>query len=276
PGQAAHPHVAFMQPGWLRSFNYTSVMFKRAMLLITIHLCFQCGLLFSAEIYCLAAASLSDALETVGDQFTNETGVKVVLNFGASSLLARQIEEGSPGDLFISADEEKVDQLQQKRLVIESTRRSLLSNTLVIVTARDSGIQLQSGKDLRLLKGRLALAEYQSVPAGIYAKKYLTSIGLWKELSSRLVPVQNVRAALAAVESGNVETAIVYKTDAGISSQVRIAYEIPQQIGPAISYSIVMLKRSKDPSSAKKFYDYLMKPSSLNIFRRFGFIPLTP
>jgi molybdate transport system substrate-binding protein len=254
--------------------HYTNFMFKTIFLILPFLLVVQSGLLWGTEIYCLAAASLSDALVKVGHQFTKETGDKVLFNFGASSLLARQIEEGSPGDVFFSADEEKIDQLQQKGNVIVSTRRSILSNTLVIVTARDSGIRLQTGTDLRLLKGRIAIAEYQSVPAGIYAKKYLTSLGIWQELYGRLVPVQNVRAALAAVEAGNVETGIVYKTDAKISGQVRIAYEIPQHAGPAISYSIVILKGSKALSSAKKFYDYLLRPSSLDIFREFGFIPV--
>jgi molybdate transport system substrate-binding protein len=249
-------------------------MFKSAFFLFAILIGLQ-GTLFASEIYCHGAASLSDALIKLGDQFKKETAISVVFNFGASSLLARQIEEGSPGDLFFSADEEKVDQLQQKGLVIESSRRSLLSNTLVIVAARDSGITLQTGNDLRMLKGRIAIAEYQSVPAGIYAKKYLTNIGLWQELSERLVPVQNVRAALAAVEAGNVQTGIVYKTDARISSRVRVAYEVPQNSGPAISYSIVLLKQSKDLPSAKKFYDFLLRPSSIEVFRGFGFLPAT-
>ena len=248
-------------------------MFKNASLLIGIYI-LACGTLTAAEIYCHGAASLSDALIKVGNQFTNQTGNKVVFNFGASSLLARQIEEGSPGDLFFSADEEKIDQLQKKGLLMDSTRRSLLSNTLVIVASRESAITLQSGTELLALKGRIAIAEYQSVPAGIYARKYLSSIGLWQKVQDRLVPVANVRAALAAVEAGNVETGIVYKTDARISNRVRIAYEVPRNLGPTISYSLVLLKRSKEPSSAKKFYDYLLNPSALEIFRQFGF--LTP
>ena len=231
-----------------------------------------CGNLSAGEIYCHAAASLTDALTEIGKLYMQETDERVFFNFGASSLLVRQIEEGAPGDLMFSADEEKMDSLEQKGLLLPSTRKSVLSNTLVIVVSLDSTLKLKSAKELENFKGRIAIAEYLSVPAGIYARQYLMKIGIWEKIQDRLVPVQNVRAALAAVESGNVETGFVYKTDAQISKRVRIAYEIPQKEGPVISYSLAVLKESKDPATAKRFWEYILKPESLKIFQKYGFL----
>jgi len=234
-----------------------------------------CANLSADEIYCHAAASLTDALTEIGKLYMQETDERVFFNFGASSLLVRQIEEGAPGDLMFSADEEKMDSLEQKGLLLPSTRKSVLSNTLVIVVSLDSTLKLKSAKELENFKGRIAIAEYLSVPAGIYARQYLMKIGIWEKIQDRLVPVQNVRAALAAVESGNVETGFVYKTDAQISKRVRIAYEIPQKEGPVISYSLAVLKESKDPATAKRFWEYILKPESLKIFQKYGFLTVT-
>src|SRR5262249_4887746 len=147
-------------------------------------------------------------------------------NFGASSMLARQIQEGAPGDIFISADEEKMDMLQKKGLIKTETRKSILSNTLVAVVPENSKFTMNSIQDLAKIKGSIAIAEPQTVPAGIYAKQYLKKVGIWDKVIDRLVPTDNVRAALATVETGNAEAGIVYKTDAGISKKVHVAFEV--------------------------------------------------
>jgi molybdate transport system substrate-binding protein len=198
-------------------------------------------------------------------------------NFAASNLLARQIAAGAPADLFASADEARMDFLAQKKLVVEGTRISLLSNTLVIVVGADSRISIQSEADLARPEVRaIALAEPQSVPAGVYAKQHLESLGLWKKVFDRVVPVENVRAALAAVESGNVDAGIVYKTDAAISKQVRIAYEVPRAEGPRISYPFAVLTSSADENAARRFLDYLASPAGRAVFSRYGFLPAEP
>ncbi len=225
-----------------------------------------------AEIVVHAAASLSDALKEAGTIYEKETGEKVVFNFGASSLLARQIQEGAPGDLFFSADEAKMDGLEKKGLIRKETRISLLSNTLVIVIPDDSKAQFSSARDLLNVKGRVAIAEPQTVPAGIYAKEYLKKIDIWDKIIDQLIPTDNVRAALAVVESGNVDAGIVYRTDAEISKRVKIGYEIPRMEGPKIRYPIAVLANTKDFPSAKKFYDFLMSEKALDIYLKHKFL----
>jgi len=226
----------------------------------------------AAELTVHAAASLTDVMKEIGATYEKETGDKLRFNFGASSTLARQIEEGAPADLFLSADEARMDALERKGLLLPGTRRSLLSNTLVIVVPTDAGTAPQSASDLTKPEyKKLALGEPQTVPAGIYAREYLQKLGLWDVLKERVVPTENVRATLAAVESGNVDAAIIYKTDSLISKKVKIAFEIPAAEGPRISYPLAVLKSCSDPERAKKLADYLAGPAAREVFTKFGF-----
>ena len=225
----------------------------------------------AADLTVFAAASLTDALEEIGAAYGKAGGGKVALNLGASSTLARQIQEGAPADLFLSADEAKMDALEKKGLVLAGTRRSVLSNTLVIVVPRDAAAKIVAPQDLAGVR-TLALAEPQSVPAGIYARRYLTRLGLWEKLAGKVVPTENVRAALAAVEAGNADAAIVYKTDAGISKKVRVAYEVPRAEGPKISYPFAVVAESKRKDAAKRFLAYLASKPALAVFRKYGFV----
>ena len=227
----------------------------------------------AAEINVFAAASLTDALKTIGAAYEKQAGDKINFNFGASSLLARQIEEGAPADIFFSADEAKMDALAARGLVRDGTRKSRLSNSLVIVTSSDSALKINSPADLAGKKvRRIALADPKAVPAGIYSKEFLEKENFWAEIEPKVVPVDNVRAALAAVESGNIEVGMVFKTDAAISKKVKIAYEVPTADGPKISYPMAVLKNSKQVESAKKFEDYLDSDNATRIFERYGFI----
>ncbi len=226
----------------------------------------------AAELTVDAAASITDAMKEIGAAYEKESGDKLQFNFGASSMLARQIEEGAPADLFFSADEAKMDVLEKKDLLLPGTRRSLLSNLLVIVVPPDANAVPRSAADLAKPEfKKLALAETQTVPAGIYARQYLEKIGLWDAVKEKVVPTENVRTALAAVESGNVEAGIVYKTDSLISKKVQVAVEIPAAEGPEISYPIAVLKSSRQPERAKKFAEYLAGPAARSIFEKFGF-----
>jgi molybdate transport system substrate-binding protein len=229
--------------------------------------------LAAGEIFVFAAASLTDSLQEIAHQYEKSTGEKVVLNLGASNILARQIQEGTPADLFLSADEAKMDQLEKGRLLLPGTRKSVLSNTLVIVVPSDSTLKIASPQDLALSKVRaLALAEPQSVPAGIYAKQYLKSKKLWSAVIDRVIPTENVRGALAAVEAGNADAGIVYKTDAGISKKVRIAYEVSAAEGPKISYPFAVLTYAEHKEAARKLLAYLESPAALEVFRKYGFL----
>jgi molybdate transport system substrate-binding protein len=217
-----------------------------------------------------AAASLSDALREIGDTYGKDA---IVFNFGASSTLARQIIEGAPADVFISADELKMDQLAVRGLVIKKSRRSILSNTLVIIVPSDSNLKINSPKDLADPAIRnIAVAEPQTVPAGIYAKEYLRRLGVWSKIASKIIPTDNVRATLAAVESGNVEAGIVYKTDALISKVVRIAYDVPAAEGPAISYPAAVVAESRQKAAAQQFLDFLSSEKAKALFRKYGFL----
>lgn len=228
------------------------------------------------EIQMFAAASLTDALQEIAVAYEAKTGDKVLLNLSASSTLARQIQEGAPADLFFSADEAKMDALAKKGLILQGTRRSLLFNTLVVVVPADSHLKIGSVQDLAASRVRaLALAEPQSVPAGIYAKEYLRSVKLWSKVIDKVIPTENVRAALAAVEAGNVEAGIVYKTDAQISKKVKIAFEVPAAEGPKISYPLAVMAESTKQAAARKLLAYLESPAALDVFRRYGFLTVS-
>lgn len=228
----------------------------------------------AADLNVFAAASLSDALKEIAANYAAASGDKLHLNLASSSLLARQIKEGAPADVFFPADELKMDDLAKDNLIAPDTRRSLLGNTLVIVVAADRGAPISSPKDLASsVIVHVALAEPETVPAGIYARTYLQNAGLWEKLSHKIVPTENVRACLAAVESGNADAGFVYKTDALISKKVRIACEIPSAAGPKISYPVAVVKDTKHADAARKLTTYLASPEASAVFKKYGFLP---
>jgi len=234
---------------------------------------FTAPVLNAANVTVFAAASLTDALKEIATNYEKKGGDKIVFNFGASSLLARQIEEGAPADIFFSADEAKMDGLDKKGLIQKNTRKSRLSNSLVIVVASGHGAAIKNSGDLASDKvKRLALAEPRTVPAGIYAKEYLQKQDLWSAVEAKVVPTENVRAALSAVEAGNAEAGIVYKTDAAISKKVKIAYEVPAVDSPAISYPMAVLKEAKNTTAATGFFKHLESEEAGRTFEKFGFI----
>lgn len=244
----------------------------------------RCGCLFiglltalvhaaGATIQLSAAASLADAVRDIAATYAKQSTNKVVVNLGASNFLARQIQEGAPVDIFFSADEAKMDDLEKSGLVEHASRRSLLSNTLVIVVPKDAKFPLTSPSDLATARvKRLAIAEPRTVPAGIYAREYLQNQRLWSAVQEKVVPTDSVRAALAAVEAGNVEAGMVYKTDAGISKRVKIAFEIPASAGLNISYSVAVMKGAPEKAAAYEFLTYLGSDEAKTIFEKFGFI----
>ncbi len=168
-----------------------------------------------------------------------------------------------------------MDGLQVKGLILPETRKSRLSNQLVIVTAADGAPAIKSPADLAgpAVK-RVALADPKSVPAGIYAKEYLEKLNLWTAVEPKVVPTENVRAALAAVESGNVEAGIVYKTDVTRTRRVKIAYEVPMGDGPAISYPLAIVKNSPQPEAATRFVKFLESDAAAKVFETNGFVVL--
>lgn len=227
----------------------------------------------TAFILVFAAASLTDALQEIGTFWEKSAGIHVVFNFGASSLLARQIREGAPADLFLSADEVQMDALEKSDFVAPGTRRSILSNTIVVVVPADRPLRIVSERDLAGAGvGTLALAEPTSVPVGVYSKRFLESAGIWNVVASKMVPTESARATLAAVESGNVDAGIVYRTDALTSKRVKIAFEVPPQAGPVISYPFALVKGAPQEAAARRFLEHLRSPAARAIFARHGFL----
>jgi molybdate transport system substrate-binding protein len=227
------------------------------------------------EILVSAAASLTDVLNEISKDYQSKSKNTVKFNFGPSSGLARQIDEGAPADIFFSADLPQMDNLDKKGRLEPETRKNLLSNQLVIVVPVDSKLAISSPKDL--LKAdvkRIALAEPSSVPVGVYSSKYLTDEGLWDQVKPKIVPVQDVRATRASVESGNVEAGFVYKTDAAVSKKVKIVYEVPIDKGPKITYPVAIVKDSKRKDAARDFMSYVQSPAAMDAFKKFGFVVL--
>jgi molybdate transport system substrate-binding protein len=227
------------------------------------------------ELTLLAASSLADALTEAAPAFTNASGHRLRLGFAASGTLARQIEQGAPADLFVSADQLRVDQLERAGLLLPGTRRPLLANLLVVAVPSDFAADLASPADLRSTSfRRIALGDPATVPAGTYARSLLDKLGLWSELQPRLLPVTSVRAALATLEAGHADAAFVYRTDALSTPRVRIALELPPPEGPAIVYPAAVLRDSPHPEAARELLEWLATaPAARVIFDRHGFPP---
>jgi molybdate transport system substrate-binding protein len=227
----------------------------------------------SAEVMIFAAASLTESLREIGADYQKQVHDSILFNFGGSSTLARQIEQGAPADIFFSADQAQMDRLESKGFIVPDSRRALLSNVLVIVVASEQGAKIGSAKDLaRSEIRRIALGDPRAVPIGVYARRYLEKAGLWQAVAPKLVPTENVRGALAAVESGNADASIVYRTDALTSKKVAIACVIPASESPEIRYPVCLVKGTKDSSGSRKFLSYLGSADAWKIFEKYGFI----
>jgi len=232
-----------------------------------------CACATAAEITVYAAASLSDAFKEIAPLYTKATGDTLRFNFGASGALARQIKEGAPADVIFSADELRVDQLEKAGLLLPGTRRTILANTLVVVVAAEGGASVKTLADLAKAEvRRIAIGEPATVPVGTYTKEYLQKTGDWKKLIDKMVPLDTVRSALAAVESGNAEAGFVYKTDALISKKVKIAIEVPLAEGPKITYPVAVLKDAKQPEAAKALVEFLAGADVQKVFGKYGFL----
>jgi molybdate transport system substrate-binding protein len=214
----------------------------------------------------LAASSLQESLEEVGRAWAAEGHAAPVLSFAASSALARQVEQGAPADLFVSADEEWMDKLEGQDLLRAGTRGDVLTNRLVLVTRKGGAVR--SLADLG--DGKLALADPGAVPAGKYAKALLESLGQWQAVEAKVVPAENVRAALALVERGEAALGIVYTTDALASDGVEVLETFPEASHPPIRYPAAVLASSAHADAAA-FLAFLSSDKARLIFTRHGF-----
>lgn len=229
-----------------------------------------------------AAASLKETLDILAADWKASTGQEVHVSYAATSILARQIEQGAPADVFISADAEWMDHLQQLKLIDVGSRYDLLQNQLVLVAPSTSSLQAFNLQDAdawsRALQGdRLAIAETQSVPAGRYARQALERLGVWSGLASRLAQSDNVRVALSFVALGEAPLGIVYVTDARAEPKVRVVMEISAELHAPIVYPVARV-RSGDARPSRDFLLFLNSSSARTVFARAGFtaLPKTP
>ncbi|MBT2135749.1 molybdate ABC transporter substrate-binding protein [Croceibacterium sp. LX-88] len=214
----------------------------------------------------LAAASLQESLEEAAKAWAAQGHPAPVLSFAGSSALARQVEQGAPADVFISADQEWMDYLAGKNLIQPTTRIDLLTNRIVLIAPKGAAVR---GLDA-LGEGKLALADPEAVPAGRYAKASLESLGEWQGVENKVVPAENVRAALALVERGEAQLGIVYATDAKASDKVEVVREFPASSHPPIRYPAALLAGSDNPEG-KAFLEFLSSAEANKIFASHGF-----
>ncbi len=249
---------------------------KKALVLAAVLLALGTQTALAAEhvLTVFAAASMTNVLQAAGDAYTAETQVPVRFSFAGSSALARQIESGAPADLFVSADQEWMDYLQERKLVSMEMRVNIATNTLVLVAPVDSPVKLKIAPGFPLAAalgatGRIATGDPASVPVGKYAQAALTALGVWKSVAGRLVPADNVRTALLFVARGEAPLGIVYATDARGEPKVRVVDTFPASSHPPITYPAAVTVTGGADAAA--FLRYLRGAQAQAIFGKAGF-----
>ena len=226
------------------------------------------------SILVFAAASMKNALDEVDSAFAKQSGINVVASYDASSALMKQIEQGAPADVYISADQQWMDYGSERKLIDDSTRVNLLGNKLVLIAGKDSklsDVTIGPGLDLAKLAGdgRIATGDVRAVPVGIYAKAALQKLGLWDSAAPKLAMVGNVRAALVLVARGEAPLGIVYATDAKVEPAVKIIGVFPDDSHDPIVYPAAATANAKP--AARLYLDFLRSAAARSIFESFGF-----
>ena len=229
------------------------------------------------ELDVFAAISLTEALTEIGTAFTAESEIKIFYNFAASTTLQRQLEKGATADVFISASPRQVVALETNGLLEVESRRDVLTNRLVLVSDNTAGISVKTLADLTVPEiSRIAIGHPNIVPAGTYAKEALTHFGVWETLRPKLIFGMDVRATLAYVTAGNVDMAIVYRTDTTLTEHIKVLYQLPPEAYTPIIYPAVVMKKSLRKQLARRFITYLHSMESGAIFEKHGFTFLGP
>jgi molybdate transport system substrate-binding protein len=229
----------------------------------------------SGGVLVFAAASLANVLGDLGHAFTAQTGIRVTSSLAASSTLAKQIEAGAPADVYFSADLQWMDYLEQRGLLRAGSRLNVAGNSLVLIAPSRSSLRVSIGPGIDLLRllggGRLAVADPDSVPAGIYAREALVNLGAWSDVAPRLVRAENVRAALEYVARGDAPLGIVYRTDALVEKRVRVVGVFPGDSHPPIVYPGALTRRAN--AAAARYLAFISSAGAQPIFRKWGFEP---
>lgn len=226
----------------------------------------------SVELNISAAASLTEALNEIKPMYESETGNKLTFNFGASGALQKQIEEGAPSDVFISAGKKQVDALKTAGLLQDDSIKDLLGNKLVLIVSKDYKDKITKIEDLANTDGKIAIGEVETVPVGQYSKESLENLNIWSTIQDKLVFAKDVKSVLAYVESGEAAAGIVYKSDAYGIKDAAVAQEIDSATHKEIVYPEAIIKASKNAEAAKEFMEFLSQDSSKAIFEKYGFI----
>ena len=235
---------------------------------------------FAADkITVFAAASLTNALNEISEQYKQEAKVDVVASYASSSTLARQIEQGAPANLFISADQQWMDYAIDKKLMVDDTRYTLLGNELVLIAPKDSKldkVEINKQTDWKKLLdgGRLAVGDPDHVPVGIYAKEALGNLGAWETVDPLLARTNNVRSGMALVERQEAPLGIVYGSDAVASQKVKVVGVFPADTHKPVEYLMAIVK-DQDNKATRDYYEYLKTPAASEVFKRYGFEPRT-
>jgi len=228
----------------------------------------------SGDLVVFAAASLKNALDNINAQWKKETGKSAKISYASSSALAKQIENGAPAQVFISADIPWMDYVEKKNLVKAGTRSDLLGNRIVLIAPKDKAkaVVIEPGFDIAKIvgDGRLAMADVASVPAGRYGKASLEKLGVWDKVSGKLAQAENVRAALLLVSRGEAPAGIVYQTDAASDKGVTIIGTFPENTHPPIVYPVALLAGATHPDAAA-FLDYIKSSKATPLFEAQGF-----
>lgn len=220
-----------------------------------------------------AAASLKKALTEIQPAFEKEKGIKLSFNFGSSGTLQKQIEQGAPTDVFISAGKKQMDALQTANLIDKSSRKNLLTNKLVLIVPNQYKDKVKTVSDLANLDAKISIGDPKSVPAGQYAKDSLTYLKLWDKVNSKIVYAKDVETVAAYVEKGEVAAGFVYNSDAAAAGlkNSSVVEVIDEKSHKPIVYPEAIITASKDKDSAKQFMDYLSSDSAKQIFTKYGF-----
>jgi len=231
----------------------------------------------SEPITVAAAVSLTDALEEAAKAYGAAGGGPVRFNLAGSNVLARQIVNGAPADLFISADEAQMAVVEKAGAILASSRIDLVGNQLAVAAAPEKAelVRQQFARAPAEIR-RLAIGDPAAVPAGVYAKRYLEQKNLWSVYESRIVPTTNVRAALTAVETGGADAAIVYLTDLTAARSAVLAFVVPAGEGPRIVYPAAVVASSRKQAEAQRFLAFLRRPEASAIFTRYKFVVPPP
>ncbi|NUF36513.1 molybdate ABC transporter substrate-binding protein [Acinetobacter lactucae] len=223
-----------------------------------------------------AAASLTNVINDLEKIYEKQNNIEVKTSYAGSSTLAKQIEAGAPADVFISADTQWMDYLQNKKLVVANNRINLLGNRLVLITPKGQSLNVKLDKTTdpnKVFTRKICTGDTKSVPVGKYAKQAFTNLGWWNRIEPKLVETEDVRAALNFVARGECQVGIVYATDAAISKDVTVVDVFPENTHSPITYPVGLIKKNHDSA---KFYQFLQSDQAKAVFKKYGFSVLAP